>query len=381
MTLLLLVCCSGALAEHVHDIYVKIITDWPATAPLDEMNRPKDFTVQLYSSQASYSCTIGMCDLNGWTTIPMSSMTFTFAGYEAASALATCETKGSYRFDGPTVEVMIDNVLYTTKPYIYLITDALGHDWSNKDCMCARSGCGAVCDHTASKARPTCEQGAVCDACGKTLAALGHDDHAEVTSPSCGQKGFTTYTCTRCNRSYTADETPALSHVYGEWNPEGDGTSSARCMRCKHKAKADCEMLSFTLKPSEESAEAVNFALCPVCGAVTTGQRLTLAKGAKNAQAPAGTLAVRMGEAADGVQVLMIATERAGHLLQPAETIAVLLPASLMQGLTLSLLAADGMETPLTYTVEGETISFTLSFTDADGQPIAAQAIRLLPEG
>ena len=101
LTLLLLVCCSGALAEHVHDIYVKIITDWPATAPLDEMNRPKDFTVQLYSSQASYSCTIGMCDLNGWTTIPMSSMAFTFAGYEAVSALAPCETKGNYRFDGP----------------------------------------------------------------------------------------------------------------------------------------------------------------------------------------------------------------------------------------------------------------------------------------
>lgn len=77
----------------------------------------------------------------------------------------------------------------------------------------------------------------------------------------------------------------------------------------------------------------------------------------------------------------MIATERAGHLLLPAETMTVLLPASLMQGLTLSLLAADGMETPLTYTVEGETISFTLSFTDADGQPIAAQAIRRLPEG
>ena len=258
---------------------------------------------------------------------------------------------------------------------------ALGHDWSNKDGVCARSGCGAVCDHTASKARPTCEQGAVCDACGKTLAALGHDDHAEVTPPSCGQKGFTTYFCTRCSRSYTADETPALSHVYGEWNPEGNGTSSARCMRCKHKAKADCEMLSFTLKPSKEAAEAVTFALCPVCGAVTTGQRLTLVKGAKSAQAPAGTLAVRMGEAADGVQVLTIATERAGHLLQPAETMTVLLPASLMQGLTLSLLAADGTETPLTYTVEGETISFTLSFTDADGQPIAAQAIRLLPEG
>ena len=67
----------------------------------------------------------------------MSSMTFTFAGYEAASGLATCETKGSYRFNGPTVEVMIDNVLYTTKPYIYLTADALGHDWSNKDGVCA----------------------------------------------------------------------------------------------------------------------------------------------------------------------------------------------------------------------------------------------------
>ena len=39
--------------------------------------------------------------------------------------------------------------------------------------------------------------------------ALGHDYEAEVTEPTCAAGGYTTYTCTRCGDSYTADETEA----------------------------------------------------------------------------------------------------------------------------------------------------------------------------
>lgn len=42
-----------------------------------------------------------------------------------------------------------------------------------------------------------------------------HDYTSNVTAPTCTEPGFTTYTC-RCGDSYTADETPALGHDFGE---------------------------------------------------------------------------------------------------------------------------------------------------------------------
>ena len=46
------------------------------------------------------------------------------------------------------------------------------------------------------------------------MAALGHDYKAVVTAPTCTEKGYTTYTCTRCGDHYTADEVAALGHDY-----------------------------------------------------------------------------------------------------------------------------------------------------------------------
>ena len=37
-----------------------------------------------------------------------------------------------------------------------------------------------------------------------------------MTEPSCTEPGFTTYTCSRCNDTYTADETEALGHAWDE---------------------------------------------------------------------------------------------------------------------------------------------------------------------
>ena len=211
-------------------------------------------------------------------------------------------------------------------------------------------------------------------------SALGHDDHLEITSPRCGQKGYTTYTCIRCGRSYTADETPALHHIYGEWTPDGEQKSSALCARCNRKALAACDMLSFTMKAADESAEALPFSLCPVCGAITAGQRLSLIKEARAVQAHSGVLTVRTGELVNGARVITVAAVRSGHPLQPVGPLTISLPAALANGCSLSLLSADGTETALACTVENDLISFTLDFADADGQPVPAQVIRLLPD-
>ncbi len=50
------------------------------------------------------------------------------------------------------------------------------------------------------------------------VKALGHAfGDGVVTEPTCGGKGYTTYTCANCGGTKTDSETPALSHTYGEW--------------------------------------------------------------------------------------------------------------------------------------------------------------------
>ncbi|MCD7830848.1 MAG: hypothetical protein LUI01_01055, partial [Firmicutes bacterium] len=60
-----------------------------------------------------------------------------------------------------------------------------------------------------------------CSVCGEeisretvTVPATGHDYVATTTiDPTCTTGGYTTYTCTRCGDSYTADETEAMGHT------------------------------------------------------------------------------------------------------------------------------------------------------------------------
>ncbi|MCD7822767.1 MAG: cadherin-like beta sandwich domain-containing protein [Oscillospiraceae bacterium] len=47
-----------------------------------------------------------------------------------------------------------------------------------------------------------------------TVTASGHSYEATVTAPTCTETGYTTYTCSICGDTYTADETEALGHSY-----------------------------------------------------------------------------------------------------------------------------------------------------------------------
>ena len=46
------------------------------------------------------------------------------------------------------------------------------------------------------------------------IKALGHDDIAVVTAPTCTEKGYTTHTCSRCHDSYVDTYVDALGHDY-----------------------------------------------------------------------------------------------------------------------------------------------------------------------
>ena len=254
----------------------------------------------------------------------------------------------------------------------------LAHDWSNKDGICARTGCGAVCAHEEALKRVTCIDSADCDVCGKTLEALGHDYKAEVTKPTCTTDGYTRYTCINCNDTYTADVVKKLSHWYGEWSPNADGTHSAACKRakCRYTAERACQPISYTL-PVEAP---VVFTLCPVCGEADDGTRLALVKAKAKAvtkRLPSGEIVLRMGEAATGDILLSAGFEYAGRLTQPRGQVEITLPAELLNGYTLSLLNADGTEADLPFTVNGETVSFTLNFEVQPETP--TMLLRLVP--
>ena len=81
------------------------------------------------------------------------------------------------------------------------------HEWSDWTVTTE-----ATCTEAGEETR-SCE-------CGETetreIAALGHDYEAVVTAPTCTEKGYTTYTCSRCGDSYVADYTDALGHTEGE---------------------------------------------------------------------------------------------------------------------------------------------------------------------
>ena len=72
-----------------------------------------------------------------------------------------------------------------------------------------------------------------------SIAAVGHSYTSVTTSPTCTQKGYTTYTC-RCGESYTADYVDALGHAWGDWiviqepTTTENGVEEHTCTRCGH---------------------------------------------------------------------------------------------------------------------------------------------------
>ena len=77
----------------------------------------------------------------------------------------------------------------------------------------------AVGTHECSKfTDATCTEAALCVVCGAANGeALGHNETSVVTNPTCTEAGYTTYTCTVCGETRTADETAAAGHSEGDW--------------------------------------------------------------------------------------------------------------------------------------------------------------------
>ena len=231
--------------------------------------------------------------------------------------------------------------------------------------------------HHAAKA-PTCtevgwEAYDTCSRCDYTtyveLPALGHDYQAEIIPPTCEDDGFTLHTCTRCADRYADTIIPHCGHWYGEWTANGDGTQRAECLRggCHHEKTVDCEIIELP---------ALNISLCPVCGTVSDGSRLALTNASVkiiSGRIPHGEPLLRLGALQGGERLLTVGYVYGGQLSKASCQVKITLPAGLVNGYTLSLLNADGTETPLEYALEGDSAVFTLTFA----QPLLA--VRLTP--
>ena len=86
---------------------------------------------------------------------------------------------------------------------------------------------------------------------------------------------------------------------------------------------------------------------------------------------------LRIGDLQNGERMLSVGFEYGGRLTQPTGQVEISLPAALLNGYTLMLLDADGTETVLSHTLNGDEATFTLDFT-TDASPTRALCLILV---
>ena len=83
---------------------------------------------------------------------------------------------------------------YTLENFAALAPHDIGcqHEWIDASCLAPRT----------------------CSLCDKTQGEAKHNYEAVVTEPTCEEAGYTTYTCSGCGDTYTADEVAAPGHSW-----------------------------------------------------------------------------------------------------------------------------------------------------------------------
>ena len=215
-----------------------------------------------------------------------------------------------------------------------------------------------------------------CSRCDYTtyaeLPILGHDYQAVTVEPTCEADGYTVFTCSRCNDSYTADPTDKLGHQFGAWSPNGTGSQSASCLRdgCAHTGSTDCRKFTF------RTAEGETLTFCPVCGQAENAAQLEKIEAA-TAWANSGSLSAEDVTARTNGEYLSVAFETAGSLTQPTGRVKLALPAGLLEGKKLVRIAPDGTQTEMPFETERGKRIFTLDFANSE---LPVMLFRLVPQ-
>lgn len=204
------------------------------------------------------------------------------------------------------------------------------------------------------------------------LPALNHDYQAVTVAPTCEADGYTVFTCSRCNDSYTADPTDKLGHQFGAWSPNGTGSQSADCLRqgCGHTGSTDCRKFTF------RTAEGETLIFCPVCGQAENAAQLEKIDAA-TAWPLIGSLSAEDVTARTNGEYLSVAFETAGSLTQPTGRVRLALPAGLLEGKTLVRIAPDGTQTEMPFETKRGKIILTLDFVNSE---LPVMLFRLVPQ-
>ena len=116
-----------------------------------------------------------------------------------------------------------------------------------------------------------------------------------------------------------------------------------------------------------------------MCGTVSDGSKPALTNASVkiiSGRIPHGEPLLRLGALQGGERLLTLGYVYGGQLSKASCQVKIALPAELVNGYTLSLLNADGTETPLEYALEGDSAVFTLDFAQSQHD---ALLLRLIP--
>ena len=406
-------CTTGKTCEKCHAKYDILGHDWGAWTPNYASNGTHTRRCKRCNAEETGSCsggyatcdTLGMCNTCGgsyygghawgeWSSAGNGTHTRSCTNYCREVDTAKC-TGGTATCTAKAVCEVCDTE--------YGEKDPNNHDLAHlhaKAPTCTEKGWDAYdtcvrCGYTTYRAipalkhdlvqhkakAPTCtEKGwnayETCSRCDyttrKELPALNHDYQAVTVAPTCEADGYTVFTCSRCNDSYTADPTDKLGHQFGAWSPNGTGSQSADCLRqgCAHTGSTDCR--KFTFRTAE--GEALTF--CPVCGQAENAALLEMIEAA-TAWAASGSLSAEDVTARTNGEYLSVAFETAGSLTQPTGRVRLALPAGLLEGKTLVRIAPDGTQTELPFETEHGKRIYTLDFADSE---LPVMLFRLAPQ-
>jgi len=123
-----------------------------------------------------------------------------------------------------------------------------------------------------------------------TEARVYHDYEAVVTTPTCTEQGYTTYTCA-CGDSYVDSYVDALGHDMAQWETTqeatctADGSKQSDCTRCDYfeteaiEAKGHTEVIDHAVAPTCTETGLTEGKHCSACEKVLVAQSVVAVLG------------------------------------------------------------------------------------------------------